>query len=94
MGIPSPGNKKWTSTPVERLLKDEFHTGKITFKKFEYITSPISGKLEVNKRPQEKWITGMGKHEKLKTVEEHLKILLLNSPARSLGGGSCPIDEA
>lgn len=77
-GILSPNGKTtWSSTAVNRLLKHEFHTGKIIYGKNEWTKKPLSGKLEVRQRDETLWNIGIGNHEILKTEEEHQKIMSL-----------------
>lgn len=82
--IQSPGNKKWSSTTIQRLLIHEFHMGKITFGKFEWKRKPLTGKREVVRRNEDEWIVGYGDYEKTKTEEEHTAILEIMSRNRKI----------
>lgn len=73
--IQSPGNKKWSSTAIQRLLIHEFHMGKIVYGKYEWKKKPISGEREVVKRDESEWIVGFGDYQKTKTEEEHAAIM-------------------
>lgn len=74
-GKPSPSGKMWSSTAVNRLLKHEFHMGKVIYGRNEWTKTPLSGKLEVRKRDKSEWSVGIGNHPILKTEEEHQKIM-------------------
>lgn len=74
-GIPSPSGKMWSSTAINRLLKHEFHTGKVIYGKYKWTKTPLSNKLEIRKRDENEWSTGIGSHPILKTQEEHEKIM-------------------
>lgn len=74
-GIPSPSGKMWSSTAINRLLKHEFHLGKVVYGKYEWTKAPLSGKLEIRKRDESEWSVGIGNHPVLKTQEEHEKIM-------------------
>lgn len=82
--IQSPGNKKWSSTTIQRLLIHEFHMGKITYGRYEWKKKPISGEREVVKRDESEWVVGYGNHQKLKTEEEHTAILEIMSRNRKI----------
>ena len=77
--IQSPGNKKWSSTTIQRLLIHEFHMGKIVYGRYEWKKKPLTGDREVVKRDESEWIVGYGNHQKLKTEEEHNKIMEIMS---------------
>lgn len=74
-GKPSPTGKAWSSTAVNRLLKHEFHMGKVIYGRNEWTKTPLSNKLEVRKRDESEWSVGIGNHPILKTEEEHNKIM-------------------
>lgn len=74
-GIPSPSNKMWSSTAVNRLLKHSFHMGKVIYGRNEWTKTPLSNKLEVRERDESEWSVGIGNHPILKTEEEHRKIM-------------------
>jgi site-specific DNA recombinase len=82
--IPSPGNKKWSSNSVLRLLTHEFHIGKIIYGKYEWKKKPLTGDREVIKRDEDEWIIGYGDYQKLKTEEEHIAILEILSRNRKI----------
>jgi site-specific DNA recombinase len=78
-GIPSPSGKMWSSTAINRLLRHEFHMGKVIYGKYKWTKTPLSGKLEVKARDESEWSVGFGNHPILKTQEEHQKIMEIMS---------------
>ncbi|MFC5405519.1 recombinase family protein [Cohnella soli] len=66
---PNGKDKGWSHVTVRRLLKSDVHLGYITFGK----TRTKRGQVEIV--PDEERIRAMGNHEKLKTPEEHEKII-------------------
>lgn len=61
--------KKWSLVVVKRILSSEVHIGYVIFGKHKR----KRGLRQVV--PQEQWIKSKGKHEPLKTEEEHKKIM-------------------
>lgn len=74
-GVPGPNGKTWSATAVQRLLLHEFHMGKVVFNKYKWFRDIDTGKVKSVMRPEEEWVVGWGSHDRLKTVEEHEKIL-------------------
>lgn len=77
--IPSPRNKKWTTSTVVKLLKSDLYCGTLVSNK----TSGSKKSMEsINKEPfrkipPEKWVYAYDAHPHLKTFEEHDEILKL-----------------
>jgi site-specific DNA recombinase len=78
-GFPSPREKKWTGTTINRLLRDETHLGKI-------ISNKSEGDGHAKKRPHAKdwklvprhlWVVVENCHEPVKTQNEHDQLLYL-----------------
>lgn len=54
---------------------DEFHIGKIIYGRNEWKKSRDNKKQVTKHRDESEWIIGTGEHEKLKTPDEHKRIL-------------------
>lgn len=74
-GIPSPNGSIWHNNAVKRLLVDEFHMGKIIYGRNEWKKSRDNKKQVTKHRDESEWIIGTGEHERLKTPDEHKRIL-------------------
>jgi len=74
-GEPGPNGKTWSATAVQRLLLHPFHMGQVVYNKYKWFKDIDTGRVKSVLRPQEEWVVGWGGHEKLKTPEEHEKIL-------------------
>ncbi|WCK57431.1 recombinase family protein (plasmid) [Aneurinibacillus sp. Ricciae_BoGa-3] len=82
LGHQSPGGKSWTSTAVYRLLYDQTHLGKIVFAKQKGSGHKNKKTKALKVFPQDEWIVIDGKHEAIKTLEEHNRILELFAKRR------------
>lgn len=76
-GIPSPGGKKWNTTNVHRMLKEEVHLGYVILGKTTGSGHKWREDSSVENRPRNEWIIAEGEHEPVKTQEEHEKIKAL-----------------
>lgn len=74
-GIPSPNGSTWHNNAVKRLLVDEFHLGKIIYGRNEWKKNRDNKKHVTKHRDESEWVVGVGEHQKLKTPEEHKRIL-------------------
>ncbi|MDF2503052.1 recombinase family protein [Clostridium sp.] len=74
-GVLSPIGKTSSNIAVARLLKSEFHLGKIIYGKSEWKKNPFTKKIDVVKKDENEWIIGYGNHPKLKAEEEHSLII-------------------
>ncbi|WP_099190808.1 recombinase family protein [Tepidibacter mesophilus] len=73
--ISSPNSKLWSSNTVQRILLHELHMGIVTYGKNEWRKDREGRKKVIKQRDKSEWSTGVGEHEKLKTEDEHKKIL-------------------
>jgi site-specific DNA recombinase len=76
-GIPSPRDKKWTGTTINRLLRDETHLGKIISNKSEgdgHAKKRPNAK-ELKKIPKHLWVVVENCHKPVKTQDEHEKLM-------------------
>lgn len=66
MGYKTYTGKKWSSSLVLNIIKNEVYIGKIQWRKKEYKKSDNPGQIiEVRSLPREEWISVDGKHEPL-----------------------------
>lgn len=66
LGYRSYTGKKWTSSSVLTIIKNEVYIGRIQWGKKEYVKSRTPGKRRDSKaRPRDEWIDVKGKHEPL-----------------------------
>lgn len=68
-------NGTWSSTTVQRLLLHEFHLGKLVYGKTIWKKTRDGKRVMKGTRDESEWATGDGKHEPVKTKEEHKAIL-------------------
>ncbi len=75
--IPSPRGGLWSNVAIYRLLKNEFHLGKIIYGKTQGSGHKNKKTRPLKKMPRNQWIVGIGEHTPIKTEEEHSKILAI-----------------
>lgn len=79
-GIPSPKGTTWTGVTIGRLLEDETHLGKIVTNKTRGNGHSKNKKPSDAKKfeiiPKEERITADGRHEAVKTQQEHERIII------------------
>lgn len=78
-GIPGPRGGYWNSTTIWRLALDQTHLGKIIINKSKgngHKKRPIDAR-EYVEIEESQWIIVDGKHEAIKTQEEHEKLLTI-----------------
>lgn len=81
--IPSPGGKTWSNNTVYRLLKNEFHLGKIIYGKTQGSGHKNKKTRPLKQKPRDEWIISEGEHTPVKTEEEHSKILIMLESRRT-----------
>lgn len=75
MGLLSANQNYWSSVTVQRTLLHEFHMGIVTYGKSKWIKTREGKSKMVAKRNDDEISYGVGKHQTLKTKEEHKKML-------------------
>jgi site-specific DNA recombinase len=73
LGFKTPLNKLWSENTVYRILTSEVHLGKVIYGK----RSSSGIKNKPNLKDRKEWIIGEGNHKRLKTEEEHKRILAI-----------------
>ncbi|MBZ9688447.1 recombinase family protein [Clostridium estertheticum] len=78
IGVPSPRGVNWGVTTLRRLLVDETHLGKIVINKTrgDGHKSTSVNTIKFETIPQQGHIFYEGRHEAVKTVDEHERILM------------------
>lgn len=75
--IPSPRGSIWQPNTIRRILLDETHLGKIISNKTTGSKKRLSnGRLDYIVNKKEDWIVVENCHTKVKTIEEHDKIIV------------------
>lgn len=77
MGSRSPKGSFWHENTIRRIVIDETHLGRIISNKTEGSAHSNKNTKEFRVKPRTEWIIVENCHEKVKTLEEHDKILLL-----------------
>jgi DNA invertase Pin-like site-specific DNA recombinase len=80
-GIATNRGRTWVAETVQRLLLNRFHMGEVIYGK------TTSGDDRKPVDPHE-WIRGIGDHERLKTPDEHARIVALISSRRRIANKS------
>jgi site-specific DNA recombinase len=73
--IPSPSGSIWHENTVRRLLLNEIHLGKVIYGKTEGGAHKNRNIKPLRIKPRDEWIVAEGNHERLKTNEEHGRII-------------------
>lgn len=80
LGVKTNRNGAWVAETVQRLLLNPFHMGRVIYGKTK--SDKEGNRLSLSR---DEWAIGEGSHERLKTPEQHARLLELISSRRRIG---------
>ncbi|AFM41043.1 site-specific recombinase, DNA invertase Pin [Desulfosporosinus acidiphilus SJ4] len=83
-GISSPNGSTWHNNTVKRLLVHPFHMGQVIYGKNQWKKRRDNKRKITRHKNESEWSVGEGQHPRLKTPEEHEKILELLAKNRKV----------